>query len=228
MTHVATITSLSPPLSQENGRKKHSRFSLGHLPRRPQQPTQARQGSRPRLTRQDLPLEADDSPGRGRLRIPPPARREGRRPGGGQDSPHPQGSGPRPKYPAGHPVRATLPRGSEASPGTRGIARPHRIQHPTPGGQGQGPGGPGPAEERAGRAARRRRQSHGGSCAFGPPGREGFGHMLGGSGHRLQAAAGVRGNPELRERWDAAPRGGWGRSGSRSLVLTSASCWCVP
>lgn len=133
-------------------------------------------------------------------RIPSPAPREGRRPGGGQDSPHPQVSGPRPKYPAGHPVRATLPRGSEASPGTRGIARPRCIQHPTPGGQGQGPGGPGPAEERAGRAARRRRQSHGGSCAFGLPGPEGFGHMLGGSGHRLQAAAGVRGNPELRER----------------------------
>lgn len=145
--------------------KKHWRFSLGHLPRRPQQPTQPRQGSRPRLTRQDLPLEAGDSPGRGRLRIPSPARREGRRPGGGQDSPHPQVSGPRPKYPAGHPVRATLPRGAEAFPGTRGIARPHCIQHPTPGGQGHGPGGPGPAEERAGRAARRRRQS----CAFGPP-----------------------------------------------------------
>lgn len=42
-----------------------------------------------------------------------------------------------------------------ASPGTPGHARPHLTEHPTPGGQGQGPGGLGEREEGLPRPLRR-------------------------------------------------------------------------
>lgn len=129
-----------------------------------------------------------------------------------------------PSHPLSHSHKAPKP-----PPGTPGLARPHCTQHSTPGGQGRGPGD---HRGREGRSPPRKglkgRQCHGGSRAFGLLRPEGFGRMSGGGVHRLQAAAGVRGNSEFRARRDAAPRGGWSWARSRSPLLTSASCWCVP
>lgn len=129
-----------------------------------------------------------------------------------------------------------------SSPGTLGPARPHLTEHPTPGGQGQGPGGPGKREEGLPRrsaaplgkglqgAARRRRQAP----TAGP---EPSGLPRGGRSSatgRVAAVACSRAalwGPRKPCTWGAGgmrpPRNGWGRSGSRSPVLTSVSCWCV-
>lgn len=129
-----------------------------------------------------------------------------------------------------------------ASPGTPGHARPHLTEHPTPGGQGQGPGGLGKREEGlprpfrrpARKRARRGRQkeapnAHGGSRALPAAPGKAFSHRSGRCSRLLwshpwgprkpcaQDAGGMR-----------PPRNGWGRSRSQTPVLTSASCWCVP
>lgn len=121
---------------------------------------------------------------------------------------------------------------------------PHLTEHRTPRGQGQGPGGPGKREEGLPRrsaaplgrgletAARRRRQAPTAGPAS-PPGCPGGGKssatgwvaavacsraaLWGPRKRCAQGAGGMR-----------PPRNGWRGSGSRSPVLTSASCWCVP